>query len=106
MICAIFAGAAPKPATVDYMLEDTSGKFALYAGPAYRCFVLPKDTVSSLEDLERRVSRLPQGTKVYWMPYLREPSGTPILFSKGQFAQFEKFCREHRIELIVEGVSK
>src|SRR4051812_1744226 len=78
------AGAALPAPAVDYMLDDASGKFALYAGTGYRCFILPKDTVSSLEGLERKVSQLPPGTKIYWMPYLRESSGAPILFSKGQ----------------------
>jgi hypothetical protein len=101
LIFSLCVGAAAAPA--DYMLDDASGKYALYSGPAYRCFVTAKDTVASLDELKCRIAKLPAGTKVYWMPYLRESSGEPILFAKGQFAQFAKFCAEHKVALIVDG---
>jgi hypothetical protein len=86
---------------INYMLDDGIGGIALYPGDGYRSFVDLKYRVPSLEDLERRVSQLPPGTRLHWEPYKREPSGKPILFSKGQYDPFEKFCRDHKIELIV-----
>jgi hypothetical protein len=85
----------------EYTLDDSSSGVALYLGAAYRSFVDLKYKVPSLEDLERRVSQLPPGTRLHWEPYKREPSGKPILFSKGRYDRFEKFCRDHKIELIV-----
>jgi hypothetical protein len=86
---------------IDYMLDDTIGGIALYPGDGYRSFVDLKYRVPSLKDLERRVSQLPPGTRLHWEPYKREPSGKPILFSQGQYDRFEKFCRDHKIELTV-----
>jgi hypothetical protein len=91
----------PQAHAIDYMLDDALGKIAIYPGLAYRSLVDPKDIVPSLEDLERRVSQLPPGTRLHWTPYKRDPSGKPILFSNGQYDRFAKFCRDHKIELIV-----
>jgi len=104
LVCGTCVGAAPKARTVEFMLDDVLGKFALYSGDGIRCYVLPKETVSSLEDLQRRIVQLPRGAIVHWMPSQLEPSGAPILFAKGQFARFAKFCRDRGVELIVEGI--
>jgi hypothetical protein len=87
--------------TVDYMLDDSLGNIALYPGLEYRSYVAPKSMVSSLEELERRVGQLPAGMKLHWTPYKRDPSGKPILFSDGQYEHFAKFCRDHKIELLI-----
>lgn len=83
------------------MLDDALGKIALYPGLGYRSYVARKYEVASLEELERRVGQLPPGTKLHWTPYKREPSGKPILFSEGQYDHFAKFCRDHKIELLI-----
>ena len=85
----------------DYRLDDALGKIALYPGLLYRSYVDSKSEVPSLEELERRVGQLPPGTKLHWTPYKREQSGKPILFSKGQYDHFAKFCRNHKIELLI-----
>jgi hypothetical protein len=94
-------GEAQQARATEYRLDDSSSGVALYPGAAYRSFVDLKYKVPSLEDLERRVNQLPADTRLHWEPYKREPSGKPILFSKGQYDRFEKFCRDHKIELIV-----
>ena len=98
---AVGAGGAPQSQVTDYMLDDALGKIALYPGFAYRSYVPRKYEVPSLEELERRVGQLPPGTKLHWTPYKREPSGKPILFSDGQYDHFAKFCRDHKIELLI-----
>jgi hypothetical protein len=86
---------------IDYILDDSLGTIALYPGLLCRSYVDPKDIVPSLEDLERRVSNLPPSARLHWTPYKRDPSGEPILFSKDQYDRFARFCRDHKIELIV-----
>ena len=104
MMSLIFADEAP--AAIDYVLDQTQSELALYPGPGYRSFVRDTDMVRSFEDLKRRVSRLPKGTSLHWKPYRREPSGTPILFGKGQFEEFERLCKKRGIQLVVaEGSS-
>jgi len=95
------AGRAQQAQATDYTLDNAMGGVALYPGDAYRSFVDSKYIVPSLEELERRVSQLLPSTNLHWEPYKREPSGKPILFSKGQYDRFAKFCRDHKIELIV-----
>jgi hypothetical protein len=95
------AGWSQQAQATDYTLDNAMGEIALYPGDAYRSFVESKYIVPSLEDLERRVNQLLQGTRLHWEPYKRDPSGKPILFSKGQYHRFAKFCRDHKIELIV-----
>ena len=85
----------------DYTLDDAIGRIALYPGLSYRSYVASKYEVPSLEELERRVGQLPPGTKLHWAPYKRERSGKPILFSEGQYDHFAKFCRDHKIELLI-----
>ena len=94
-------GRAQQAQATDYTLDNPMGEIALYPGDAYRSFVDSKYIVASLEDLEQRVSQLPPGTRLHWEPYKRDPAGKPILFSKGQYQRFAKFCRDHKIELIV-----
>lgn len=86
----------------DYRLDDSLGKIALYPGQGYRSYVREDEMVSSLDELERRVGLLPKGTRLYWRPFGFGSSGQPILFSEGQSGTFEKFCRSHGIELIVD----
>ena len=87
---------------VDYRLDgDGLREIALYSGPYYRSYVAPKYVVSSLEELERRVGQLSPGTKLHWDPYKRDASGKPILFSDGQYDHFAKFCRDHKVELLI-----
>jgi hypothetical protein len=98
---AVTAGKAQQAQATEYTLDNAMGEIALYPGDTYRSFVDSKYIVPSLEDLERRVSQLLPGTRLHWEPYKRDPSGKPILFSKGQYDRFAKFCRDHKIELIV-----
>jgi hypothetical protein len=95
------AGRAQQAQATDYMLDETAGKIALYPAPGYRSYVPSKYMVPSLEELERCVGQLPPGTKLRWTPYKRDPSGIPILFANGQYDHFAKFCRDHKIELII-----
>ena len=95
------AGRAQQAQAIDYTLDDALGKIALYPGPGYRSYVPSKYMVPSLEELERRVGQLPPGTRLHWTPYKRDPSEKPILFSNGQYDHFAKFCRDHKIELII-----
>jgi len=97
---AVRAGRAQAQAN-DYMLDDALGKIALYPGLGYRSYFASKYKVPSLEELERRVGQLPPGTKLHWTPYKRELSGKPILFSEGQYDHFVKFCRDHKIKLLI-----
>jgi hypothetical protein len=85
----------------DYMLDDSVGSIALYSGLLYRSYVAPEYVVQSLEDLERRAGQLPPGTKLVWNPCRRNASGKPILFSDGQYDHFAKFCRDHKIEILI-----
>jgi hypothetical protein len=85
----------------DYTLDDSVGSIDLYPGSGYRSYVAPKYVVQSLEELEQRVGQLPAGTKLAWRPYRRDASGKPILFSDGQYDHFAKFCRDHKIELLI-----
>ena len=95
------SGSAQRAQAVDYMLDDSLGHIALYPGFAYRSYVAHDYMVPSLEELERRVGQLPPGTKLHWDPYKRDPSSKPILFSDGQYDHFAKFCRDHKIELLI-----
>ena len=81
------------------MLDDSVSGIALYPGGGYRSYVAPEYVVRSLEELERRVGQLPPGIKLHWTPRRRDASGRPILFSNGQYEQFAKFCRDHKIQL-------
>jgi len=86
---------------MEYVLDgDGIREIALYPAPGYRSYVEPKCVVHSLEELKRRVGQLPPGTKLHWVPYKRDPSGKPVLFSDGQYDQFAKFCRDHNVELL------
>jgi hypothetical protein len=88
-------------ATDNYVLDNPLGEIALYPGFGYRSYIEPKYMISSLEELERRVGQLPAGTKLHWGPYKRDSSGKPILFSDGQYEHFAKFCRDHKIQLLI-----
>lgn len=92
-----------QPGAVEYRLEsfESPGQFALYPGEGYRSYVAPNYVVQSLEELERRIGQLPPETKLHWDPLKRDPSGKPILLSDGQFDQFAKFCRDHKVELLI-----
>lgn len=89
------------PQSSDYTLDDSPGAIALYQAPGALSYVPPKFEVHSLEELERRVGQLPAGCRLHWQPCKRDPSGKPILFSDGQYDLFERFCRDHRIELLI-----
>ena len=101
---------APSPsvagkAQTDYTVDDGIGGLALYPGEGYRSFVEAKFLVSSLPDLESRVSQLPRGTKLHWLPHkwdIFPPPGSPGLFASGQYEQFVRFCSDHGIELLIE----
>lgn len=89
------------PKLPDYMLDGGLGEIALYQAEGYLSYVPSEFVVHSLEELERRVGQLPAGTKLRWDPAKRDASGKPILLSDGQYDLFEKFCRDHMIELLV-----
>src|SRR5437879_1952519 len=95
------SGSAQQAQAVDYTLDDYLGHIALYPGLGCRSYVAPDYRVPSLQELERRVGQLPPGTKLHWDPYKRDPSDRPILFSDGQYDHFAKFCRDHKIELLI-----
>lgn len=87
--------------SIEYVLDDSSGAIALYRAPGYLSYVPSSYEIRSLKELERRVGRLPAGTKLHWDPRSRDPSGKPILFSDSQYDHFAKFCRDHKIELFI-----
>ena len=89
------------PQLSDYMLDGGLGEIALYQAEGYLSYVPSEFVVRSLEELERRVGQLPSCTKLHWDPDKRDASGKPILLSDGQYDLFEKFCRDHKIELLV-----
>lgn len=95
------SGSAQQAQAVDYILDDSLGHIALYPGLGCRSYVAPNYEVPSLEKLQRRVGQLPPGTKLHWNPYKRDSSGRPILFSDGQYDHFAKFCRDHKIQLLI-----
>lgn len=95
-------------AQTDYMLDDGIGGVALhgvalYLGAGYRSFVEAKFLVSSLSDLESRISQLPRGTTLHWLPHEWENIGIdPVLFAKGQYEQFRQFCSDRGIQILIE----
>ena len=90
-------------AQTDYRLDESIGGVALYPGAGYRSFVEAKFLVSSLSDLEARISHLPRGTTLYWLPQRRNLLGIdPVLFAKGQYEQFRQFCSDHGIQVLIE----
>lgn len=90
-------------AQTDYTLDNGIGGVALYPGAAYRSFIEPKFLVSSLPDLESRISQLPRGTTLHWLPYVWENLGNdPFLFASGQYEQFRRFCGDHGIQILIE----
>ena len=87
----------------DYRLDDGIGGVALYPGAGYRSFVEAKFLVSSLEDLESRISQVPRGTTLHWLPHAWENVGIdPVLFAKGQYEQFRRFCSDRGIQILIE----
>ena len=104
------APAVAGKAQTDYRLDDGIGGLALYPGVGYRSFVEAKFLVSSLQDLESRVSQLPRGTTLHWLPHnwgaVGNPAsfgiGQPFLFASSQYEQFVRFCSDHGIELLIE----
>jgi hypothetical protein len=83
------------------MLDNSVGSVYLYPGAFYRGMIESKYYVPSLEALEQRVAVLPHGTQLLNSPYKRDRVGRPIIFSTGEFDQFERFCHDHDIELII-----
>lgn len=93
------------PQAADYTLDDSLGQIALYQADGFLSYVPPKFAVQSLEELERRVGQLPPGTRLHWDPYKRDASNKPFLFADGQYDRFAKFCRDHKIELLIRSSS-
>jgi hypothetical protein len=97
-------------AETDYRLDEGIGGAALhglglYPGAGYRSFVEAKFMVSSLADLESRITQLPRGTTLHWLPHAweREDIGiNPLLFAKGQYEQFRQFCSDRGIKILIE----
>jgi hypothetical protein len=92
------AGKAP----TDYRLDDGIGALALYPGTGYRSFVEAKFLVSSLNDVESRISQLPRGATLHWLPRRMDSYGNPILFERGQYEQFARFCSDHGVQILIE----
>jgi len=92
------AGKAP----TDYRLDDGIGALALYPGTGYRSFVEAKFLVSSLNDVESRISELPRGATLHWLPHRMDNDGNPILFARGQYEQFARFCSDHGVQILIE----
>jgi hypothetical protein len=93
----------------DYRLDEGIGGaalhgLALYPGAGYRSFVEAKFIVSSLADLESRITQLPRGTTLHWSPlWEREEIGIdPFLFAKGRYEQFRQFCNDRGIKILIE----
>src|SRR5579863_4336835 len=87
--------AAAGKAQTDYRLDDGIGGVALYPGAGYRSFVEAKFLVSSLQDLESRISQVPRGATLHWLPHAWENIGIdPVLFAKGEYEQFRRFCSD------------
>ncbi len=89
------------PQAVNYTLDGGPGEIALYEADGYLSYIPPKFVVRSLDELERRVGQLPLGAKLRWQSCKRDSSGRPVLFSEGQYDLFEKFCRDHKVELLI-----
>lgn len=89
------------PPAVNYTLDGGPGEIALYQADGALSYIPPKFMVQSLDELERRVSQLPLGAKLYWRPCKRDSFGKPVLFSDGQYDLFEMFCRDHKVELLI-----
>lgn len=89
------------PQAVNYTLDGGPGEIALYQADGYLSYIPPKFVMQSLEELERRVVQLPLGAKLHWQPCERDSSGKPVLFSGGQYDLFEKFCQDHKVELLI-----
>jgi hypothetical protein len=94
--------AVARKAQTDYTLDDGIGVVALYPGEGYRSYVQAKFLVSSLHDLESRISQLPRGTTLHWLPHKLGTSGNPILFASGEYEQFVRFCSDHEIQLLIQ----
>ncbi|HKN70645.1 MAG TPA: hypothetical protein VJX30_06430 [Terriglobales bacterium] len=94
--------AVARKAQTDYTLDDGIGAVALYPGEGYRSYVQAKFLVSSLHDLESRISQLPRGTTLHWLPHKLGTSGNPILFASGEYEQFVRFCSDHEIQLLIQ----
>jgi hypothetical protein len=94
--------AVARKAQTDYRLDDGIGAVALYPGEGYRSFVPAKFLVSSMHELESQISQLPRGTTLHWLPHKLDASGNPILFAKGQYEQFVRFCSDHEIQLLIQ----
>ena len=86
----------------DYTLDDGIGGVALYPGTGYRSFVEAKFLVSSLNDVESRISQLPRGATLHWLPHHSGSLGNPILFARGQYEQFARFCSDHGVQILIE----
>jgi hypothetical protein len=89
-------------AQTDYTLDDGIGAVALYPGEGYRSYVQAKFLVSSLHDLESRISQLPLGATLHWLPHHSDSLGNPILFARGQYEQFARFCSDHGTQILIE----
>jgi hypothetical protein len=95
--------AAAGKAQTDYRLDDGIGGVALYPGAGYRSSVEAKFLVLTLQDLESRISQVPRGTTLHWLPHAWENIGTdPVLFAKGQYEQFRRFCSDRGIQILIE----
>lgn len=94
---------AAEKAQSEYRLDKGIGGVALYPGAEYRSFVEAKFLVSSLQDLESRISQVPRGTTLHWLPHAWENIGIePALFAKGQYEQFRRFCTDRGIQILIE----
>jgi hypothetical protein len=89
-------------AQTDYTLDDAIGAVALYPGAGYRSYVQAEFLVSSLHDLESRISQLPRGATLHWLPHHSDSLGNPILFARGQYEQFARFCSDHGVQILIE----
>jgi hypothetical protein len=100
--CSMQAQQKPAPRTSDYMLDESPLGIAIYSGLAYRSYIGPKDRMENLKELEDRVAQLPAGTKLHWMPYKRDRTGKPTLFSAAEkYVEFAKFCGDRKIDLVI-----
>ncbi len=83
-----------------YILDGTRSAFALYPGPDYRPEVPPSEMINSLKELEKRASKLPPGTKIYWTTNTSPGTAPTVVMAPDQQQRFEKFCKKHGIQFI------
>ncbi len=64
-------------------------------------FVIGNSGFRNVDSLKRFLGSLPAGTTIRWAPGCERFGGEPLLSSEEEMAEFQAFCRDHRIKLIL-----